>query len=613
MNLMEILLILTILAVAAGTAIERTPEGIRLSGTRARTLLVQAGSHVRGRYSKAVAKRADDKIAQWSAVGVLGDRAVGINATTWGDAPRGPRELSYWRSALDCDANEATGWRSLSPDLDRWLKWRAAGVDVEDARKWFYIDDSVPAERASAWNVAGFDPVVAITWLRQNYSVDDALKLSYDGLLTYEDATELSLVGRLAVLNVSELPINDWIGSGFRGRIREIVEWVALNFSANEAKEWRAAVGTATASASWRNLGFQPHTAAAWLQHGCSGEQARKFLAAGVVADPADSITPSTNVSISNLKRWKLNHELESFWADQQVERVCEWLHAGFTDAEEVAAWIGLGLSPRVATSWKNVARLSHDVAREWIHEGISPHTASEWKHATSLPTLARKWMSNGFSAHECKSWSDALGNIDPDDARAWRDGGFTIATAHDWAGSDCSPAVAGSLKKVGLEPNEAKDWRDWWSEPNRIQDWRKAGFDSSAVAAPWFNSEFSPELAIEWSAIEGIAPQDAAEWRRCGFGPGAAAAWISNNFTPQRAKAWHDSGCKDPLTVRTLNQLLPAGRTSDDVLVTISDAAGWIAGGTSQDIIRERILHRYPPVGGPIGLEPRHRPSQPT
>jgi hypothetical protein len=599
-NLTTTLAILVTVAVIVGVALSRIPDGPQSSATR---VIRQIRDGIKDLYSESLAKNHREKLAQWAEVGVRGDRAVDMSVQTWGEAPRGPRELSFWCSALDCDVNEATGWRSLSPNLQRWKAWRAAGVDVEGARKWFHLDDSIPAERASTWNLAGFEPVVAITWLRNNYSVEDALKLSHDGLLTFEDAAELSMVGRLAVLNVDKLPIGDWIANGFRGRIREIVEWVALSFTAPEAKTWRLAVGAAAASAVWRNLGFEPDTAKAWVQQGCSASQARRFHAVGIVCEPSVSANHSKTVSICDLYKWKLHHEQEPYWSDDQVERVCEWIGAGFTVAAEVAAWIHLGVTPSIATAWRTVAGLSHETARAWIVEGLSPQTAHDWKHAAILPTEAREWISLGLTVQDFEAWTEGFGAIKPADAKAWRDADFAISSAREWAASRCSPALAASLSRIGLAPTEVEDWHAWLSDLSRIQHWRKSGFTASAVAEPWFRSGFTPEVARAWSTVAGILPESAVEWRNCGFEPSTSEAWIKNSFIPTRARAWRECGVTDPQTVRSVNLLLPGGPMSEDIAATIREIVNWIATGASPDTIQERIMKRYPPIGGEIGL----------
>jgi hypothetical protein len=602
-NLTTTLVILVTIAVILGTALERTPDGPQFSATRANRVIRQIRDQIKNVYSESLARGHRERVAQWAAVGVVGDHAVDMSVQTWGEAPRGPRELSYWCSALDCDFNEATGWRSLSPNLQRWKEWRAAGADVEDARKWFHLDDSIPAERASAWDVAGFEPVVAITWLRNNYSVEDALKLSHDGLLTFEDAAELSMVGRLAVLNVEKLPIREWIMNGFRGRIREIVEWEALGFTALEARTWRTAVGTAAASAVWRNLGFEPDTAKAWVQQGCSASQARKFHAVGIIGEPSLSQDQGKTVSISDLQKWKFHHEEEPYWSDEQVERVCVWLGAGFTVAAEVAAWIDLGVTPSTATAWKTVAGLSRETARAWIVEELSPQTAGAWKHTTLLPTEAREWISLGFSVQDFEAWAEGFGPINPADAKAWRDADFTILSAREWATSGYSPTLAASLRHIGLAPTEAGNWRTWQSDISRIQHWRKFGFISSGAAETWFKNGFTPEVARAWSAVAGIVPESAANWRNCGFDPRTAEAWIANSFVPARARAWQECGVTDPETVRSANLLLPVGPMSEDIAATIKEITTWIATGTSPDTIHERILKRFPPIGGEIGV----------
>ena len=369
----EILIALTTIAVIASAVLERTPEGIRLNTKRINGLWQSAANKLSTSARTLHDNDRERSSAAWRTVGVTDSRIQEFEQV-WGKAPIGPQTLGYWRTALDCENQEATEWRRGFKRVEVCRPWKHAGVDARDAQTWLGLNRDINPQIASQWMRAGLRPDIAYSWHSRGYTPDKVTKLSAGGLLSYDDATELLIVCADRGVAFETIDFKAWMDAGFRDDITSVFSWIASNFTASEAGPWHALRLDAAKSRSWVNAGFTASDAQFWVEHEFSIEPAKKLFDLGF---RETTITP-----------WR------SRWHD--IEFVTSWSGAGFTSSDDAQQWADHGFTPIDAARWRDTKTFDPESARDWSKQRFSPDNATPWKTAGLSPHRARLWSESG-------------------------------------------------------------------------------------------------------------------------------------------------------------------------------------------------------------------------
>ena len=370
----ELLILLTTIAVVAAALLEKTPEGVRLNKNR----LEDAWQSVSRKLS-ASAKRLHESdrerhASAWRTVGVSESRIEEFERV-WGKAPSGPQSLGYWRTALDCENQEATDWRRVFRKVEICRPWKQVGIPAHDAQTWLGLDREMNPQVASQWMRTGMRPEVAYSWHSRAYSPDGVERLSAGGLLSYDDATKLLIVCADIGYAFESIDFKMWFEAGFRDDITSVFSWIASNFTATEASPWHAMRLDANTSRSWVDAGFSASEAQFWVENEFSVSTAKTLFEHGF---RGPTITP-----------WR------SRWHD--VEFVTAWSTAGFASSEEAQAWADHGFSPIEAARWRDTKAFDPESAREWSKHQFSPDKATPWKTTGLTAERAQMWAKGGI------------------------------------------------------------------------------------------------------------------------------------------------------------------------------------------------------------------------
>lgn len=125
---------------------------------------------------------------------------------------------------------------------------------------------------------------------------------------------------------------------------------------------------------------------------------------------------------------------------------------------------------------------------------------------------------------------------------KAWKDYGFTAEQTRDWwvAGVyNRRVAIAFRVKKI--KPVEAAEWIKVEIEPDEAKEWRDGGFDIPA-ALEWRKFAFDPQRAAGWKA-GGFSIGEATAWRTHAFTAEEAKAWREMEYSPLQAAEARTAG----------------------------------------------------------------------
>ena len=369
----ELLILLTTIAVVAAAVLEKTPEGVRVNLKRLQPIWESATRRVSESATKLQDAEHERRVSSWQTVGVPESRIEEFNAV-WGKAPAGPRNLGYWRTALDCENQEATGWRRVFKKIEACQPWKRAGVTPHDAQTWLGLDREMNPVVARQWMDTGMQPAVAYSWHSRSYTPDTVGKLTAGGLLTYDDATRMLIFCAERGIQFENLDLTNWVEAGFQNEITSIFDWMDSGFSASEAAPWHAMRLDATTSRGWVDTGFSQNDAWFWVENNFSIDVAKKLSDCGF---RGPTITP-----------WR------SRWHD--VEFVTAWSQVGFTSSEEAQAWADRGFAPQDAAEWRDTKYFEPEAAYEWSQQQFSPNLATLWKTAGLTAGRAHLWHSGG-------------------------------------------------------------------------------------------------------------------------------------------------------------------------------------------------------------------------
>ena len=103
----------------------------------------------------------------------------------------------------------------------------------------------------------------------------------------------------------------------------------------------------------------------------------------------------------------------------------------------------------------------------------------------------------------------------------------IACGSSPNWDGY--SPAEASKLQGMGINAEEAADYREMGFTSGTIQRWYDAGITVHQNIVVWHDARFSATEAGAWVAA-GFVPVDAYEWRK-------------KSFDAADAKRWRDSG----------------------------------------------------------------------
>lgn len=369
----ELLIVLTMIAVVAAAVLEKTPEGVRVNLKRLQPIWESATRKVSESATKLQDAEHERRVSSWQTVGVPESRIEEFNAV-WGKAPDGPRNLGYWRTAMDCENQEATEWRRVFNKVEACQPWQRAGVTPHDAQTWLGLDREMNPIVARQWMDTGMQPAVAYSWHSRSYTPDTVGKLSAGGLLTYGDATRMLIVCAERGMQFENLNFATWIEAGFQNEIASIFSWMDSGFSASEAAPWHVMRLDAKTSRGWVNAGFSPNESAFWVENNFLIDNAKELFNHGFRA--------------STMMPWR------SHWHD--VEFVTTWRQVGFTSSEEAQAWADHGFAPTDAAQWRDTKHFKPETALEWSQHQFTPNTATTWKTAGISAERARLWLHGG-------------------------------------------------------------------------------------------------------------------------------------------------------------------------------------------------------------------------
>ena len=369
----ELLIVLTMIAVVAAAVLEKTPEGVRVNLKRLQPIWESATRRVSVSATKLQDAEHERRVSSWQTVGVPESRIEEFNAV-WGKAPDGPRNLGYWRTALDCENQEATGWRRVFKKVEACQPWKRAGITPHDAQTWLGLDQEMNPIIASQWMEIGMQPAVAYSWHSRSYTPDTVGKLSAGGLLSYDDATRMLIVCAERGIQFENLKFATWIEAGFQTEIASIFSWMDSGFSASEAAPWHVMRLDAKTSRGWLDAGFSPKDAGFWVENDFLIDIAKKLFVHGFKE--------------STIEPWR------SRWHD--VEFVVAWSKAEFSSSEEAQAWADHGFAPTDAAQWRDTKHFKPETALEWSQHQFTPDTATTWKTAGISAERARLWHNGG-------------------------------------------------------------------------------------------------------------------------------------------------------------------------------------------------------------------------
>jgi hypothetical protein len=130
---------------------------------------------------------------------------------------------------------------------------------------------------------------------------------------------------------------------------------------------------------------------------------------------------------------------------------------------------------------------------------------------------IIKTWKDYGFTAEETRDWW-AAGVYNRRVAIAFRANKIKSGEAAEWIQVEIEPDEAKEWKEGGFDIPAALEWRKYAFDPQRAGGWHVAGF-SRGEATAWRTHAFTPEEAKSWQAAE-YSPLQAAEARRAGRSP---------------------------------------------------------------------------------------------
>lgn len=126
------------------------------------------------------------------------------------------------------------------------------------------------------------------------------------------------------------------------------------------------------------------------------------------------------------------------------------WGNYGFP-VEETRAWWAVGVyNRRVAINFR-AKKIRAAEAAEWLQVEIEPAEAKEWRDGGFAIPAALEWRKYAFDPQRATAWKEAGFSLGK--ALAWRTHAFTAEEARSWEDADYSPLQAAEARTAGGAP----------------------------------------------------------------------------------------------------------------------------------------------------------------
>lgn len=126
------------------------------------------------------------------------------------------------------------------------------------------------------------------------------------------------------------------------------------------------------------------------------------------------------------------------------------WQNYGFTP-EGTRDWWAAGVhNRRVAIAFR-AKKIKASEAAAWIQVEIEPAEAKEWKDGGFAIPAALEWRKYAFDPQRATGWKTAGFSLG--EAIAWRTHAFTAEEARSWEDADYSPLQAAEARTAGRVP----------------------------------------------------------------------------------------------------------------------------------------------------------------
>jgi hypothetical protein len=104
------------------------------------------------------------------------------------------------------------------------------------------------------------------------------------------------------------------------------------------------------------------------------------------------------------------------------------------------------------------------------------------------------------------------------------------------------SPAEASKLQAMGVNAEEAADYREMGFTSGTIQHWYDQGITAQQHIIVWHDAQFPADEAGAWHAA-GFSPKDAYEWRKKDFAAADAKSWRDGGYDLRDAAKKRNKG----------------------------------------------------------------------
>ncbi|TFH19638.1 MAG: hypothetical protein E4H05_04155 [Acidimicrobiales bacterium] len=284
----------------------------------------------------------------------------------------------------------------------------------------------------------------------------------------------------------------------------------------------------------FRDGTLPPPHAARWYDSSLTTDEIVEFRRAGRPA-PDEALAASLEA-----RGLPTDPAFVAAWKGFDARQILDAIDRGFRSGEQYAPWAA---SDADITEVEQLAALGsfdgYDPGKV-LAQLRAGHTPDEIAFALEAGLKTKKavaWMSRGVSATTARDWSEA---------------GFSASKAAQWIKVVDDPKVAGSLRSLGLDVDDARAQRPeggWTTHAVRRHVAVEAGAGDD-VADEWASTSLSDRKLAKWVAA-GVRPVDAGAWRSLGFDPEEASGWAAQRFTPEDAGNWRRSGVDPEIAAR--------------------------------------------------------------
>lgn len=278
----------------------------------------------------------------------------------------------------------------------------------------------------------------------------------------------------------------------------------------------------------------------------------------GFSADEAELLDSTGFASeLGILEKWKAD------FPEDSASTIIDYLRVGHLSAP---AWRRAEVDPVEIESWLSEDFIYSEDVAAYRSAGLSPRSASQWRKyfGDEAPGLASLWQEAGFASssdasqlEEVRDWIDR-GFLDPQEAAAWREQGFSSLSASTWVSLQClDPKVASAWAQLDFTPELAHrvlftdetQLSAGWVSPAEVT---ARGVSLPELKAP--DGDTAAQLMLRWGQYFDLAKEEDPiggiwEWIRHGVeDPEVAAGWVKVGCIPESAFEWRSHGCSTPV-----------------------------------------------------------------